>query len=673
MKNKENIWFLMVAILIGGVFVLPAVVFGSWFPLDMPALFKVGRDFAEWIDWIVNPNTGSGRYVPVYWLYYCAHYYLFGSDPTGYYGLMALIFFLAALGWCWTFARTEKSKLAALALLVLIFAGSPIAENIYTVGKPEPLAFFFTTAILLVFFLWRPVGRSSAWIKYATISLLFVLALWAKETSLALISFSFFGLFVAGVLRFRNLPSAKVVSTKYGALSASFIAGFLMSRIPHVVMPELGTNDSYVDYSITLRLIRENAEFYIVQQPDVLMFGVLAAIFAVWLCAELFKRTLSETQVDSYVFMAGLCALGWAFYLALLIWRWPMAYYMLFPSVLFKVCTVYGWRKAWLLGGRSWGGWSAVPLGLMSLATVYGVLVFYYVGMSQLQYSAIYTKAVHEYAKRAGPADDLVIESYPFFSEQIGATGDFVEFSADKSRTIKGIADVLDPAVTSRQDILDLLKITPVDLENNYRNFPGEGDFVLVFTGRKIAHWFLRGVAPYYSEDSILKTSGAYEMDLVSAAAMAMPALFVSLWDWRPKFELTSVGYKLYRVKENAPRFVWRGMYPDSWVGGKATLKINESYPAAVVAKMSVPSYGLPSTVVISKDGHPFKTVDFRNTDEKTILLSSYEDRVHVYEFSTTKTVVPADLGLNRDKRRLGFRLSLDRGPSSDFKSAVDR
>jgi hypothetical protein len=107
------------------------------------------------------------------------------------------------------------------------------------------------------------------------------------------------------------------------------------------------------------------------------------------------------------------------------------------------------------------------------------------------------------------------------------------------------------------------------------------------------------------------------------------------------------------------PRQVWRGLYPDGWGGKEVSLKVNSSFDSDVVAKISVPDFGLPNTISIFKDGVLFKELDFRNTDEKTVVLAMYGDREHEFRFVARSTVSPFELGMNKDRRDLGFMLSL--------------
>ncbi|MEN3110443.1 hypothetical protein ACFONG_10015 [Uliginosibacterium paludis] len=657
MSRKVFCIYIGCSILVWAIFLSPAL-FSGWFPLDLPALVKIGSNFSDWFDWIVNPNTGSGRYVPVYWLFYALNYYIFGANFSLYFLFVTLLYISSAAIWGAVLLSLRRSVFWGVGLVVLIAVGSPVAESVYTLGKPEPLACFFVSLFLIVFFNGAFGVLRGAYRNFALV-LLFLLSLWSKETSLALVGFAVTGVFVSLLVRRVRSEAGQLIFVDYLRLLGVLFIGALISRVPYYFFEKAGNDPSYVSYEVSWSLVRDNFLFYVAQQPDVFLFGLVSAFLLGYLFWRIyFWRVKCEGEDDrSVVFMISLCSLGWAFYLALLMWRWPMPYYMLFPALLFKVCAVYAGGK--VLEGALRSLPKLVFYGMVFCATAYGMLSMYYVALSQVQYSLVYESALRSYVEKSGGSGRLMLESYPFYSEQVGGTGDVLEFLGGRESGVWGLADALDPAQVDKPDLLKLLGVTKADLDGNYKNFPSKGDYVLAFTGRKVGTWFLRGVAPYYQEESLLKKWNSYEMELVSEKELSAPAFFFSLWDSSPKIEETSVGYKLYRILGEEPRQVWRGLYPDGWGGKEVSLKVNSSFDSDVVAKISVPDFGLPNTISIFKDGILFKELDFRNTDEKTVVLAMYGDREHEFRFVARSTVSPFELGMNKDRRDLGFMLSL--------------
>ena len=453
------------------------------------------------------------------------------------------------------------------------------------------------------------MGYRSVAVKNILISILFALALWTKETSIALFGFCITGIVLSIVLG----KSGKVV--EYTALVKEYLyflltifIGLCIAKAPYFIFPAKDVGANYTDYPITLKLIGDNLFFYVQQQPDVIIFGVLALIYLAVAGRRLIfnSKATDQFKIRSYIFMVSLCAMAWAYYLVLLIWRWPMAYYMLLPALIFKLCIVYGIHITNVYG-QIIKPIRIVLYGVMSLCILYATFYIYYISSSQITYSRIYREALQKYIDAPGEKGSLVMESYPFYAEQIQATEQLPLVDSKVKLSVKGIADVLDPAVNSNIDIMRLLNVTQSKLDENVSNLPKQGDYLLVITGNKLATWFLRGVTPYYSEDSILKMQGAYDLKLIADKQIKMPALYLHTWTNKLVIEDTSIGYKLYKAVSDGPKFIWRGRYPDGWIGNQASLQVNTIYHRPVVIKLSAPHFALPNKVTISKDGLFFK------------------------------------------------------------------
>lgn len=641
-------------------FSLPIIVLAGFFPLDMPTLFNIGDDLSRYASFILNPHNGSGRYFPVYWIYHVINFKIFGAWVGGHYIVQCALFFgvAALLGW----AASSLSGIGwvGFALIPFLYLGSPVAENLATIGKPETLSALLLTSLLALFY--RGLAREtdfrlSIWIL---VSLLFCLAMWTKETAVVLFVGALAGLGTSAALR-RTSGRAQFDSLRpYWKLLAALMAGYLLCKAPYFVFSANKSGANYTDYSITLSLIAENFEFYALQQPDVILGGgVCTGLLVIY-----FLKNRRAVGADSVVpwrlpFVVCLCAIAWAYYCGLLIWRWAMPYYMLLPSLLFKVCLVcvLAWFSHESVRIGRW--WVRVSKCYVVAAVLYGGLSFYYVAGSQIGYSIVYSDALDQFLRLSVPESRLVVESYPFYAEQIEGTGSLLS-RLGQSHRVSGVADALDPAVNSNAGILKLLKVTPESLSENYSNLPRRGDYLIAFTGNKLATWFLRGVTPYYNEDSLMKRMGMYEMDLVASRESYLPALYINTWSKLPSAGMTSVGYKLYRVKSDAPRMVWRGRYPDGWIGNTATLLVNPEYGKRVVLRLSAPDFTLPNKVLISLPDGKRKEVVFNNSDEQRVVLS--EEPLHYpvsFRVEVEKAISPASLGMNKDSRRLGLRIDL--------------
>ena len=349
-----------------------------------------------------------------------------------------------------------------------------------------------------------------------------------------------------------------------------------------------------------------------------------------------------------------------------------MGYYMLFPSVIFKISFLYGIHSARILEKmRRLIYWLVV--GLAGMSAVYGVFYCLYVISSQVAYSRVYTDALFRVLQDSGTDKTLLMESYPFYAEQANGTQVFLSYFAKRQGSgqhirVHGISDILDPDVTSLDrpdnvEILRLLGVTKKMLEDNFKNVPKEGDYLLTLTGGELATWFLRGVAPYYSEGSVLQAQGAYDMRLVAEKRETVRAVDVNIWTGRPACEKHWIGYQLYQVM-SAPRFVWRGRYPDGWTEKKSSLTVYSSYGRPVVIKFSAPKGSLPEKVTIKKDGVFYKDYDILDTNEQTFALSGVVDKPVLFEFEVDHAFRPSEIGIGPDARSTGMLLRLDSMPA---------
>jgi hypothetical protein len=658
-------WILGSLAIVWGLLTFPPMLLSQWFPMDLPFVYYMGAHLDEWLPWIVSPYNGSGRYFPVYWLYNCLQYLVFGNAVWPYFLVQSVIFLASATLASRILLRMTGSIWVAAFLFIAIYINSPVAENLTTLGKGEPLSFFFVVCILATFHE-RSSRDKPAWLDSVAVSLLFALALWTKETALVLLGFAATGLVISGALQKSGWARRETTPVRpYLILFVALLAGFGIARLPYLLFPATTHATSYTDYAITSKLVIDNATFYVTQQPDVIVFGILSLAFLL-LAGKRLVSVSTPSQPDNarnLVFAISLCAMAWAYWLALLLWRWPMAYYMLLPGIVFRLCAIYGLyvlAKQGLIKRSTYKAW----WGGLVIALVYAALCVYYIASSQIAYSRVYTHALKQFQSAAPEKSTLVVESYPFFAEQISGTRSFLTHQLHMPAKISGIADLLNPSVVT-PEMLSLLKVTRTMLDENMKALPKKGDYVLAFTGNKLATWFLRGVTPYYSEDSFLKKEGAYDMELVAGQQIVTPAIYPHVWTHLPAAGETSLGYKLYKVLEDKPKFFWKGRYPDGWVGSESSVMVNPSYGKPIVVKLSVPAYALPSTIRVSRDGNLLEMLTVSNTDEITLHLGEAPADSTVITFDVPKTVVPKKLNLNSDDRALGARLSLDPPGSS--------
>jgi len=442
----------------------------------------------------------------------------------------------------------------------------------------------------------------------------------------------------------------------------SLASGFALSKLPYwIFASESGNNKaSYTTFSITGKLIVDNLLFYLTQQPDVIGFGIVASVLAVMIV----RRTISSTieidkkAVSDSIFVIGLLAVGCSYLGVFLIWRWPMGYYLFLPAILFRFVAGYGLYVAiqWKLLERRGRVMCFVCMGLM---LVHATAYLWYVGASQVSYSRMYTAALQEYVKLSHEGDSLILESYPFYAEQVGATDQLLETVFHEKRRSYGIGELVNPAMITRA-MRELQAVSDADLQANEKNSPGKDDYVMAFTGNLLATWQIRGVAPFYSGGSDLQRDGGYEMKVVGEARQCYPGVFINVWTHWPDIRELCAGYEIYRVV-SGPRFTWLGKYPDGWMGKRARLTIYPAYVASVLVHVSTSRYNPMNAIRVFEDGVAVdKAMLFEGREQTFQLKASASGRPTTFEFEVERTFVPKKIHLNDDSRELGALVRLE-------------
>jgi hypothetical protein len=362
--------------------------------------------------------------------------------------------------------------------------------------------------------------------------------------------------------------------------------------------------------------------------------------------------------------MASICAMGWGYWIPMQFWRWPMAYYMLLPAIAFKVSLAYA---IWLqihdhaLVARAP---RRLLLAALTLSTAYGAAFVYYVTASQLTYSRIFTEALASVRQFHSGQQRLIVESYPFFAEQIEGLQSLIDQQALAIR-VSGIGELIDPVVLNPA-MMKLLNVTDEAVAANMSNAPRRDDLLLTFTGSALGHFSLRGVTPYFMPDSFMKRERMVDLEEIAGDQVRMYAPFVHEWDHLPRFGEVWLGYKLYRVREEMPRFLWSGRFPDGWVGPHSTLRVNPNFGKPVTLSISAPAYVLPVQVTIRQDGQVVRVVDLKDTNVQVIELAPTPGASTRITLDIPKTFSGRDVALNRDRRKLSARVTLIDPPPSN-------
>ena len=665
-----------VALSCWAIWSLPVIIWSQWFHLDFPIMIKVfeGWKLDAW-QYLSPYASNSGRYVPFYWVIFGIQSALFGASVWPYAMTVSTVMLAALWAVYWVVFKTTRHLTASLLLLPLLYLGTPIAENISTIGKPEPyLCLLLFGAIgLFVLQCHEPAARGMPLVRYVAIAAAFALAIWTKETSVALLGFCVAGLALAiGAWLLAKEQVWRDCARDYVSLLLSLLCGLAAAKAPYFLFTKATqTAHTYTTYEINPELIADNTYFYLVQQPDVLLFGLMSIILLSVIGWNLSRQTATgRTAAHGFLLFAAMVAMGWAYYLVLLIWRWPMSYYMLLPSCIFRAATVYGVLQLTAQMDARWPKRTAGTV--IAVTAIYGAAYAWYVIGSQIGYTQIYTRVLEQASERVPRDGRLYLESYPFYSEQCEGTTNLLKAMHRADIDVRGIADYLDPAVPTPQ-LCELLQVTDKALAKNRKRVPTRGDYLVTFTGNKLATWMLRGVTPYTCGQSLLAgIQGDFDLELVVEESIAQKGFYRHIWTGLPTVGPTAIGYKMYRVLSEKPRFLWFDRYPDGWVGSKASIVINSPAPTRAMVRISAPPFTLPNHVQISCDGGPAIDVPFVDTNEVLLPIDcACPDGTSTITFLVDRVVAPRDLKINKDKRRLGIRASCELTPLTGENSFV--
>ena len=235
-------------------------------------------------------HNGSGRYFPFYWLYHAVLYGLFSWHIAPHYLVQSVLFLVAALVLCHLYLKAAGPGVMAVLFAASVFVSTPNVETLYTIGKPEPLLYFFVVWILLFSYSLSTDPTRLSMLKLAGISVCFAFAMWSKETAEVMLVFGVTGIALAIIASRQTSgpsPAATFCRSRYLWILVSIAVGFAITKAPYLLVRPpagAGSGKTYTDYAITQHLIIANAAFYLLQQPDVICLGLLAlaVLFIVW-------------------------------------------------------------------------------------------------------------------------------------------------------------------------------------------------------------------------------------------------------------------------------------------------------------------------------------------------------------------------------------------------------
>ena len=182
---------------------LPSYFYNELFALDLGGIVQIPLR-PDRFHLILSPYNGSGRCFPVYWLYHVLLWTISPANLKVYYLVQSALFLAAALLTGAMFSRLTAGRLAGAMFVVALVFERPDAETLYTLGKTEPLVYFFLAIPLWLFCSQAASGKLVRPARSAAIAVLLPLAIWCKETSISLFTFAVVGAAAGWALRRRT-------------------------------------------------------------------------------------------------------------------------------------------------------------------------------------------------------------------------------------------------------------------------------------------------------------------------------------------------------------------------------------------------------------------------------------------------------------------------------------
>lgn len=331
--NRLKVFFSVV--IISFLITLPTLINQHWSLLDDALVLRMAKILEN--TWLV-PAEDTGRYRPIYWLYYALQYKFFGTEVSGYYFVQAIVLILSNLFLYASVRLLTKSNSISWISVITFVTSSSLAENYYTLTKQEPRLVLLFLMSLYFYLRAEPTVHhffsnstknfvnwinSCGWLTASSVSLLF--AYLTKETAVIVLLASILWVLINFYLEKRENPKIKT-TLAIGYLILNFLS-FLISTVAaygykRTTAPWAGKYTSSM-FSVTFSF--EDVLSYATVNLDVFIltfFLVIGLTILVFFKPHLYDKTVA------YTLFFTVCSVG---YLSLFTFFWPhkLAYYAL--------------------------------------------------------------------------------------------------------------------------------------------------------------------------------------------------------------------------------------------------------------------------------------------------------------------------------------------------------
>lgn len=263
-----------------------------------------------------------GRFRPVYWLYHMWVWLIGGNSYQFHHFAHMVVIGVAVFFVYLIILELTKSKTISFIASLFYFFIPLNTENIVRLGPQEPLVSMF-----FAIFFYFVIKEKKTLLSY----LMIVLAIFTKETALALLP----ALFFYYIYQRRN------TSKKTSKASLKYLITIGVSSIIMVLITLLRRGGYNSNYSFDIQLIIQNLFIYF-KELSIGMSGLFSLVLGIYVVRTLYKlikkKKLFETKIDlfEFIFLGGfLC-----FLTIQLPWAYALTRYLM-PTILFLTLFMF--------------------------------------------------------------------------------------------------------------------------------------------------------------------------------------------------------------------------------------------------------------------------------------------------------------------------------------------
>lgn len=621
-KLKDN-WDLIIFVYVHVMIFVYLITGMQYFMLDLPTSMIIKKEYGLLGIFYLPQETG--RYWPLDPFFNALVTAVFGNNILWQWIVHYLLFIiLTILVWRNTFLCIQSRKKAFIAVVACICV-TPMAENVFTIGKPELLLcvmfLLYINLVINIFLL-----QKNKKVYYVLLFFISLLTYMCKETSIILIPIIFLLAIYFGNYKKRQ---------SYVVLGITIFTYFIYFCIKKYINTYYDiTPTSYISYSLAVSRIVETLTYYFKYSWDVFLVGALALIGN----AVLFFR---ERYDKNKAFALVLSIAGWGYIAGICLWQFKKIYYI-YPTIVF-------FSIALGMIVNELGKWYIYIL--LSVIFLYGGWNGIIIAGQTRDTSIIFSESMNYILYDNRIKNKLYVYNYPPFDETPYQMNLLFKV-LDKDLTVYGIKDI-DKVMDSHT--LELYGYTVEDYEALKKKISvEEGSYILSYDFKRDSWVPSRRVNPIHSVSDIEETHDEYMLERVAGDEMSKKRFTYS----GIKSELC--GWTIYRIIGDK-RFITLQTDWTDWLGVDNTELVVESKDYKYIVLEGAYEYDFDKFDIVCKSGNKVIPSDFlidKSLNKYKIVINIEgldADELQI-KLMCDNYFVPSDALISDDTRKLTLR-----------------